>query len=98
MGSRHKGFESDLAQGWGTSQSVCKGMLEQLMTSYAPLGSGWTHFIMHDLVSTATVLTVGSFAWAEGAMMQGCRELEIRQLEGRVEGDDAEPSSAKVGS
>jgi hypothetical protein len=44
-------------------------MLELLMTSYAPFGSGWTHFIMHDLVSIATVLAVGSMAWAEDAMV-----------------------------
>lgn len=69
MCSRHRGFESDLTQGLGTSESVCKGMFELLMTSYAPLRSGRTDFIMPDFVSDATVLTMGSMTWAEGAMV-----------------------------
>jgi hypothetical protein len=77
MRSRHEGLESDFAQGWGTSESVCEGMFELLMTSYAPLGSGRTDFVMHDLVSDAAVLTMGPTTWAEGTMVQGCRELEI---------------------
>jgi hypothetical protein len=73
-------------------------MFELLMTSYAPLRSGRTGFIMHDLVSEALVLTMDSMAWAEAAIVQRWRELEIGQLERWVEGDDPEPSSAKVGS
>jgi hypothetical protein len=58
MRSRHKGFEIDPAQGWGTSESVRQSVFELLMTSYASLGSGRTDFTMHDLVSDAAVLTM----------------------------------------
>lgn len=63
------------------SQRVCKGMFELLMTSYAQLVFGRTDVIMHDLVLDATVSKMRLMTSAEGAMVQGCRELEIGQFE-----------------
>lgn len=50
MCSKYGRFESDSAQAWGTSESVCQGTFELLMASYAPLVSSRTDYTMHDLV------------------------------------------------